>query len=208
MSSSTLGGPRRRPWLLVLALVAGLAVLSPLWATTIRPPAFAELVEEADEVVRARVVELKSYFLEEEGQRLIETAVELEVTAREKGRPAQRVTLRLLGGQVGDETLQVDAMPELQVGDDVILFIDGNGRRICPLVGWGHGVYQVRHDNSTGREFLERVNGEPLTDLGQVQEPLEHRPSARELAQGRPALGPNDLLRAVRREMERQRYVR
>src|SRR5690606_3653043 len=98
-----------------------------------------------------------------------ETAVTLAVAENERGPVSQTITLVLLGGQVGDEVMQVDAMPRLQAGEDVILFVRGNGRNVCPILGWSHGAFRVRRaPGAGGREFVERWNGEPLVELSQV----------------------------------------
>ena len=183
---------------MLLAVLAGTG----LRATTYEPPRFEELAAEADQIVRGRVVDLRSYRTTHDGQPLIETAVTLAVAETEAGPAASNLTLTLLGGRIGDEVLEVDAMPRLQVGEDVILFVRGNGRTVCPIVGWSHGAFRVRRAASAGStDYVERWNGEPLVDLSQVPQPLEPAGGSRALA-GR-AIAPAQLFAAARLERER-----
>lgn len=187
---------------LLLAAFAQMAV-----ATTYEPPRFDELANEAEQIVRGRVVESRSYRTQHAGQPLIETAVTLAVAENERGPTSQTITLVLLGGQVGEDVMQVDAMPHLKVGEDVILFVRGNGRAVCPIVGWSHGAFRVRRaTDAGGREFVERWNGEPLVALEQVPQSLERRVSAQ--ASAAQALAPDQFLAAARLQRERRNDAR
>lgn len=199
-------GLRIRCRQIALALLLG-GCVSFAAATTYEPPRFDELATEAEQIVRGRVVETRSYRAQHAGQPLIETAVTIDVAENERGPVSQRITLILLGGRVGDEVMQVDAMPNLAEGEDVILFVRGNGRNVCPIVGWSHGAFRVKRLAGDGaREFVERWNGEPLVDLAQVPESLERGPSPR--ASAAAALAPEQVLTAARIERERLRHAR
>src|SRR5262245_55308271 len=90
------------------------AMLPPLRvaATTVVPPQFEELVNESDYVVRTVVKSVRSERLESNGQSLIHTFVEFEVREAIVGTPPQPLVLRMLGGQVGDEILEVGGAPK------------------------------------------------------------------------------------------------
>jgi hypothetical protein len=195
---------RASPWRFTQSLaLLFLAAAPAVRATTFEAPDLPRLVTAAEQIVRAEVLETTSYWTQSGGQPLIETAVRLRVAATEKGEAERELTLRMLGGRVGEERLQVDAMPELAEGDRLILFIQGNGRNVCPLVGWGHGAYRIYHDRARARDYLVRMNGEPLTELAQINQSLEHAPAAPE-ARVAAALSPAQFLAAVRTELERQ----
>lgn len=187
--------------------VALLACLAPLGAsgTSYEPPSFAELSRGADRVVRGRVLEVRSYRTSHAGQPLIETEVRLALAADERGPRAEVLALTMLGGRVGDEVLQVDAMPELAAGEDVILFVHDNGRAVCPILGWSHGAFRVRPASADRLETVVRWNGEPLGGLAQVQDPLDRAGPA---ALSAPGLSPDSFLAAVRREREARVHAR
>jgi len=61
------------------------------------------------------------------------------------------VTLRFLGGPGRrGRHMGVIGMPNFLAGDQVILFVKGNGVRICPVVGWSQGRFHVLGENLVG----------------------------------------------------------
>jgi hypothetical protein len=79
-------------WLWLRFLPGALALFLALTsgqATTVRPPTFAELVNESDYIVRAKVKSVTSEWREKQGLRHIFTFVELEVLEVIDGTPPQ-----------------------------------------------------------------------------------------------------------------------
>lgn len=143
-------------------------------ATSVVPPRFAELVAEAELIVRATPVARETRReTAPDGTSILRTYVTLAVERTLKGTPADRLTLAFLGGELGDEAMTVRGVPRLESGSIDYIFIAGNGRVFCPLVGLGHGRYRVLRDGTNGREYLARENHEPLTDPGEVGLPLD-----------------------------------
>lgn len=62
---------------------------------------------------------------------------------------ADTYTLRTLGGTLGDERLRVDGMPRFTPGRRYLLFIRGNHRAVCPVVGWSQGCFRVTTGTDT-----------------------------------------------------------
>lgn len=193
-------GAARGGWLVGLLLAVACGVASAR-ATTVVPPAFDALVNGSDYIVRAVV---KSVAAEKRagarGVKIV-TRVELEVLEVVAGNPPENVTLELLGGTVGKETLSVRGMPQFHVGDEDILFVSGNGRTICPLYGMMHGRYAIERDAASGRRYVVRSDGMPLRDTAQISTPLaEH--DAPDAARGRAmavtALGPTEFIRQIK----------
>jgi hypothetical protein len=60
-----------------------------------------------------------------------------------KGDASQPVSLKFLGGKLGDTEMKVGGMPEFQVGREYILFVSGDQHRACPVVGWTEGSLKV-----------------------------------------------------------------
>ena len=167
-------------WWLGLAFCAALLVIVPgtVLATTVNPPTFTQLVNESDYIVRAVVKSVTSEWRENQGPRHIFTFVELDVREVIAGNPPQPLILQMLGGKVGDEELTVSGAPKFQVGDEDVLFIQGNGRNISPLIGIMHVRYPVMKEKGTGREFITRSNQVPLQDTAEVALPMAEGPAA------------------------------
>ena len=157
---------------LAISLVCLLFGLPPVRATTVVPPEFSQLVNESDYIVRAVVKSVASEWREDQGHRHIFTFVELDVREVLAGSPPQPLILQMLGGRVGDEELTVSGAPKFAVGDEDVLFIQGNGKNISPLFAIMHGRYPVMKEKGTGREFVARSNRVPLQDTAEVAMPM------------------------------------
>ncbi|MDP2139148.1 MAG: hypothetical protein Q8J74_14955 [Candidatus Didemnitutus sp.] len=155
---------------LFLLLIA-LALTAQTRATTVSPPEFPDLVNQSDYIVRAVVKSVSSEY-ERPGSRKIVTWVELQVSEVIAGTPPQPLVLRVMGGKVGDREMILEGAPEFKVGDENILFVQGNGQQIYPLVGMMHGVYPIKREEASGREFVTRSNWVPLQDIAEVALPM------------------------------------
>ena len=162
-------------------------------AMMVAPPAFPELVERAEAIVRATVTDVRAEEFESPQGRGVRTLVTLRVDRTLKGAAGNTVTLTLLGGTVGGRALRIAGMPQFHVNDRQILFITGNGRVLCPLVGITHGRYHVRTDAATGRDYVARDNGVPLTSEDDVALPLSAAGVVMRLQSPAEALTPADF---------------
>jgi len=160
---------RRFPLFMVLLVLGG---AGPVAATTVVPPEFSELVNGSDYVVRARVIAITHEVRTTGSQPTPYTKVELEVREVISGTPPSPLVLTLLGGPLNGSELVISGAPRFAVGDEDILFIAGNGRSIFPLYGLMHGRYPILKEASTGREYVARANGQPLTDPAEIALPL------------------------------------
>jgi hypothetical protein len=78
----------------------------------------------------------------------------------------------MLGGEHDGLSMRVAGVPRFRVGEEDILFIQGNGTHYHPLYAAMYGRYPVRRDKATGREYVARNNGVPLGDVSEVALPL------------------------------------
>lgn len=146
-------------WLAVLALPL---LALPSLATTVIAPDFGKLVGSADYVVRATVTSVTSEWRDtpgHPGSKYIASLVALDVHEVLKGTPPSPLILDVVGGTVGDVHLDIEGAPQFEVGQEAILFVQGNGRQVVPLVGMDHGFYRVRRDKRTGEAQVLRHNG-------------------------------------------------
>ncbi len=160
------------PWLAALALPVLLS--PPSVASTVIAPSFDQMVDSSDYIVRATVKSVESDWRpnpDKPGERFIGTRVELEVHEVIKGNPPSPLVLDLVGGRAGDKELTISGAPKFTVGQESVLFVKGNGRRIVPLVGMAHGKYNVRKNKKTGREEIVRSDGQLLFHEAEVALP-------------------------------------
>ena len=160
-----------------LAMAVGCLALAgtglSLQATSVVPPEFDQLVRESDFVVRAKVVSVNSEWLERGKSRTIVTKVELDVLEVIAGEADANVTLTMLGGKIGEREMVIEGAPHFVVGEEDVLFVEGNGRQVVPLTAMMHGRYRIMRDAAQGRSYVARENGEPLTETAQVTHAME-----------------------------------
>jgi hypothetical protein len=166
-------------------------------ATTVIPPTFEQLVQQAELIFQGTVTDVKSVWEGEGAQRHIDTYVTFQVSDNVKGNAGSSYTIRMLGGTVGDQTMLVSDTPKFKVGDREVLFVEHNFDQFVPLVGIDHGHFQVQHDEQTGRDILVNGEGEPVKDLAKLGREQESVSAAE-------AISPNELKSAVRDALKAQ----
>src|SRR5215472_1128577 len=137
-------------------------------ATTVIPPTFEQLVQQAELIFQGTVTDVKSVWEGQGAQRHIDTYVTFQVADSVKGNAGSSYTIRMLGGTVGDETMLVTDTPKFSVGDREILFVEHNFDQFVPLVGISHGRFHVQSDKETGRDIVVNSEGEPVRDVTKV----------------------------------------
>jgi hypothetical protein len=151
-----------------LFLVAAVAAILPgLRATTVIPPTFDELVDQAEIIFQCNVTRVSSEWVGEGAQRHIMSYVTFKVEESLKGDPGQSYTVRMLGGTVDGETMGVSDAPKFQVGDKDILFVQNNGSQFIPLVGIMHGRFHVR-TNESGQQVVTNNEDEPVKNVARL----------------------------------------
>jgi hypothetical protein len=178
-------------------------------ATSVIPPSFAELVQEADAIYRGRVTAVQPRRVERaDGQgSVIKTFVTISVERALKGPPQQEVTLEFLGGTLGEESMIVSGMPKFSVGAREFVFVQKNGVQFCPLVALMHGRYRVVRDSATARDHVARDNGIPLMSTAEVELPMTSLPepvrAATAASSAARALTPEAFETSIRTELDR-----
>jgi hypothetical protein len=166
-------------------------------ATTVIPPTFEQLVKQAELIFQGTVTESRSVWEGEGGQRHIETYVTFKVEDNVKGDTGASYTIRMLGGTVGDETMEISDAPKFKVGDRDILFVEHNYDQFVPLVGIGHGRFHVQRDEQTGRDIVVNAEGEAVRDVTQ----LGRNEDAATAADVTEAISPDDLKSAIHKQL-------
>src|SRR4030095_16313553 len=90
-------------------LISGACLIfsSSLLATTVIPPSFDELVSRAELIFQGSVTDVRSQWIGEGAQRHIVTYVTFSVADAIKGSPGATYTIRMLGGTVDGQTMEV-----------------------------------------------------------------------------------------------------
>jgi hypothetical protein len=182
-------------YLFPLALIA--ISFTCVTASTVIPPTFEQLVQQAELIFQGTVTDVRSIWEGEGAQRHIDTYVTFQVDEKVKGQPTSSYTIRMLGGTVGDETMEVTDSPKFKVGDREILFVEHNNEQFVPLVGINHGHFRVEREEQTGRDIIMTGEGEAVRNLAQ----LGHSEEAATTDDAAEALTPDDLKSAVQRQL-------
>src|SRR5262249_54179244 len=82
-----------------------------------------------------------------------------------KGDAGATLTLRLYGGSSGGVTVEIPDMPTFTRGQREVLFVSGNNRDLCPLVGVWQGRFHVRFDAARAAEVIDDNGGNPVAGL-------------------------------------------
>ena len=151
-----------------LAALCAAFALTSAQATTVIAPNFDELVDQAQLIFEGTVTDTQSQWAGEGASRRIVTYVTFKVDEPIKGDAGASYTLRMLGGTVDGQTLEVTDSPKFKVGDRDIVFVENNGSQFIPLVGIMHGRYRVQHEKSTGRDVVGTNAGHALKDVAEI----------------------------------------
>jgi hypothetical protein len=137
--------------LLLAALRGGTAATCP--ATTLERMSVAKMTQRAQLVVHAQCVANSVAW--DGGE--IWTFTTFEVEDSWKGAPTaavRQVTVRLLGGSVGNLTSTVSGLPRFRPGEELFLFLQPTARGDFSIVSWVQGTFRIRRDTRSGAEIV------------------------------------------------------
>src|SRR3954471_7442930 len=151
----------------ILLAAAFAFTFSAVEATTVIPPSFDQLVQQAEMIFQGTVTDVRAQWVGEGGQRHIESYITFAVEDAVKGKPGQTYTIRMFGGTVGDQGMAISDAPKFAVGDRDILFVENNGTQIIPLVGIMYGRFHVTRDDAGG-EVVMQNEGRPVKNVARL----------------------------------------
>jgi hypothetical protein len=168
--------------LFLVVAVAALALVGAqvAMATTVQKLSLQELTKKSNSIVMARVDDAYSSW--DAAHKEIYTFFTLRVIQPVKGNKGETtITLRQIGGTVGNIASIVPGMPSFKKGEEVVVFLtqkDGAGypwvmglqQGKYSIVTGKDGVKQVRND-LTGTELLSK-SGEKVTSTTAPDQPL------------------------------------
>jgi len=155
--------PRLACLLLFAAIVAS-TVASEASASSVRALTLSEMMGRCEVVLEGRVREVQSR--EDPDTGAIHTYVTFEVLDVLYGRsPGPRLTLRFLGGRVGERALRVAGTSVPEMGERGIYFVESTRRRLVnPLLGWAQGRILLVPD-AEGHVRVTSAAGAPIVAL-------------------------------------------
>ena len=129
-------------------------------ASLVRALALDELVEAADQVVVADVLSVQSAW--DESHRVIHTTVEMEIRENWKGASPEsgHMSIRQLGGTVGEIEMTVHGMPKFRVGERSLLFL-----RHSQVVGMSQGKRNLRKDDASHRWLVDPADRSEVVNV-------------------------------------------
>lgn len=143
-------------------------------AVSFEPRDFAALAAEADQVVIGTAVAINA---RRTGVREIVTDYHFTNLEIVKGTVlTTSLTLTMLGGAIGTDTLTVAGAPTFQKGVRYLVFIAGNGTVMFPLVGGQQGIFQIRKEGTTGISRVHDYAGRAVSRLprGKAHDLVDH----------------------------------
>ena len=156
---------RHRAVLSALAIAAfTIAVGGMTGASTFLKEDVKSLKKQSEAVVHAKVLDAHSYWNAD--HTVIFTDVTLEVKGRLHGASDDLIVVRVPGGTVGDFTVEMDGAPQLDLDDEVVVFL-GRWKDNTPMVaGYFQGVSKI-HRDKLGNAFLRGgvADSLPMSEL-------------------------------------------
>jgi hypothetical protein len=129
-------------------LLIALVLAIPVFATTVAPLSFEQLVSESSSVVYGRVSEVRSQWTAD--RRFIESVVSIDVLRGLKGGALDTVAFTVPGGQVGRYLNVIPGAPMFVPGDLAVFFLTSRGPRLPVTTGLTQGIYRVQRDAASG----------------------------------------------------------
>lgn len=117
-----------------------------------------EMTEEAGIILEGKVTSVKSEWNYDHTQ--IYTFVEITVAEYIKGALEENeITLRVLGGAVGDTAMTIVEAPSFLSEEEVFLFLRPRYRGLFPVIGLYQGKFHMETDVKTGKKVLKNELG-------------------------------------------------
>lgn len=144
-------------------------------AITVREVAFDELCRRAEVIVCATAREIRTE-ASPDGNHVL-TFTRFDELIWIKGQPAatgeggddtisapQTYEICTLGGKLGNMVEKIPGMPTFEPGRRYVLFVQGNGESLCPLIGVHQGCFHVERSDD-GSETVKTWRRRLITGL-------------------------------------------
>lgn len=123
-----------------------------LGATVLVPADFSEIVAGSQIIVYGRVTSARAEWSGDRSR--IDTVVTVMAGTYLKGGPGSMVTFRVPGGQIGRYRNVMIGAPQLQPGEEAVLFLAASGPSVAHIFGLSQGLFRVKVDARTGQRTV------------------------------------------------------
>ena len=164
---------------IVVLVLVGLLAASAAFATTVQKLTLQDLTKKSDSIVRARVTDATSSW--DANHKEIYTYTTFQILEPVKGRKGETtLTIREIGGTVGNIASIVPGMPSFKKGEEVVLFLTQKDAAGYPWVmGLQQGKYTIMEKDGAkfvrndlaGTELLS-VKGQKVESTTSPDQPL------------------------------------
>jgi hypothetical protein len=179
LSNKAITFPKRyqKLTLCMLSAISLIIQLSPNASASVSEPVSEQQMVTKAEIIFEGVVHKIEYRLSNSSSKyenpIPHTFVTFKIEKIFKGKSEDKesITLRFAGGPYDkSKLLLVSGIPLFDVGDRDILFVTGNGIRICPLVGWSQGRIRI----IKGKVYTDDGREVWLSDKNHLEYGLSH----------------------------------
>lgn len=149
----------------------------PAWATVVVPVPDEALAESAVAIVTGQVTVIESHWDPQAGQIVTHVTISLDDVLKGDLAMAE-VTLKQIGGTIGDLHSWVLGSPEFVLGEKVFVFLDQNRDGTLRVAHLYQGKFSILADALTGEEYAYRetpLDVHVLPRLGATGPVLPHR---------------------------------
>ena len=149
---------------LVLVLLVNLFVFTQVYSSTVLEVSFPDLCADAELIFEGQVINHSTSQDPATGN--IWTEVSFRMIEKIKGPEVEdTLTLRFLGGTVGDMTLKISDMHVPALNEHGIYFVESLRENLVnPLLGWSQGHYLIETDN-TGTARITTEDQVPVSEI-------------------------------------------
>ncbi len=157
-------------------LLSGILLLlytSAAFALVVAKRDFPDLVARAEQIVAGTVIDVSEGKDDNGVRHTLVSVVDLTVLKGSVDGP--HLTLKLAGGLSGETTSRILDLPVFRPGERYVLFVAGNGRVVCPLVGVWQGRFPVHFDKQRGVDVINADDGQHV--LGRAKRELRLAPT-------------------------------
>jgi hypothetical protein len=149
-------------------LFIAILLITPVFATQVIPVDFDQMTIKADKIFSGKVIniEVKKDYIPSRNAYMPCTFYTFTILDKIKGSFASNtITVRFMGGTMPNEKLgvRVNGMPEFKMGEEVVLFLEGDNTLYSPVIGFYQGRFTTKVDKSTGSKMMFNFMGKPVT---------------------------------------------
>ena len=146
-----------------LAVAFTLLISLNCFGSAIPYKSFYDLVIGSDGILVGKVIELESVLYADNDIKTYVTLSNLKVI--DGIYKENKIIFQLEGGEVDGDGIYIPGTPIFSLGEQVLVFVTGNGENIIPFVGWVQGVFRITEDENKKVKVLSDHYGNNVTAI-------------------------------------------